>query len=287
MTHATHDKIAGVIGWPVDHSLSPDLHGYWLREFEIAGAYVRLAVAREDFSVSLRGLERSGFVGVNVTVPHKEAAFALAHDLDEIAASAGAVNLLLFENGRYVGRNTDVEGLAASVGASLGAAFVNGATVTVLGTGGAARAAVLAAERLHAGEVVVLGRQAARADALVNALRPGIRARVIARTFEDWPQTAAQTQLLVNATSAGMKTNAPLGLDLDPLPGSAGVCDLVYNPLDTALLSAARARGLRTVDGLGMLMHQGVSSFEAFYGVRPAVTFALRLGLEETLNRAG
>lgn len=262
-------KLAGVIGWPVAQSLSPRLHAYWLAEHGIDGAYVRLPIRPEDFSTALRGLRRSGFNGVSVTIPHKEAAFAIAHSVDANAAEAGAVNQLVFrDDGSIHGLNTDVPGLAAS----LRSIDIKGKPVVLLGAGGAARAAVLALRSLGAREIRILNRSTARLGA---------------KPLSDWPEAARDAALVVHATSAGMKESPSLGLDLGVLPADAVVCDIVYNPLETELLKQARARGLKTIDGLGMLMHQAVPAFEAFFGVRPAVTPDLRRALEEALAHDG
>ncbi len=284
MSLTARGTLAGIVGWPVTHSLSPQLHGHWLREHAIDGAYVPLAVAPEDFSRVLSALRRAGFAGVNVTVPHKEAAFALAHELDEAARAAGAANVLLFRGEHFVGRNTDVEGLGASLAETLGRDGLQGKTVVVLGAGGATRAAVLACDRLQAKSIVVVARQLGRAEALVAALKSHVRAGLAASPWSDWPRSAAGIGLLINATSAGMKGAAALALSLDAVPRQAAVCDLVYNPLETGLLKAARARGQRTIDGLDMLLHQAVPAFEAFYGVRPQVGPALRAELEQALR---
>jgi shikimate dehydrogenase len=280
-------KIAGVVGWPVSQSLSPRLHGFWLREHQVDGAYVPLAVRREDFTLAVNGLRAAGFVGVSVTVPHKEAAFALAHDLDDAAHAAGAVNLLLFHSDRIEGRNTDIEGLRASLGESLGANCAEGKTVVVLGAGGAARSAVLAADRLGAGEIRLVNRTASRVMPLVQAMQLHAKAKLSAFEWAQWPEAAKGAVLLINATAAGMTGASPLDLALDPLPMEAAVCDVVYNPLETMLLSAALARGHRIVDGLGMLLHQGAPAFAAFYGVTPHATLALRNELEKALRDAG
>lgn len=278
-------KLAGVIGWPVGHSLSPRLHGFWLSQYGIDGAYVPLPVRREDFARVVDGLRRAGFAGLNVTIPHKEAAFAIAHDLDAAAKAAGAVNLLLFgDDGRIEGRNTDAAGLAASLSEGLGAESLRGKQVVLVGAGGAARAAILALSGLGAAEIRIVNRNQARAEALAKSFAGRVSAQLVPALWSDWEQTAAGAALLVNATSAGMAGSAPLDLPLDALAKDAAVCDIVYNPLETALLKAARARGLRTVDGLGMLMHQAVPAFAAFYGVTPAVTPALRSALEKALG---
>jgi shikimate dehydrogenase len=277
--------LAGVIGWPVGHSLSPALHGFWLGEHRIDGAYVPLPVRREDFARVVDGLARAGFAGLNVTIPHKEAAFAIAHDCDDAAALAGAVNLLLFKDGgRIEGRNVDAAGLAASLAEGLGADALRGQIAVVIGAGGAARAAVLALDGLGAKTIRIVNRHAVRADALAQNFAGRISAQIATVLWSDWEQAAAGASLLLNATSAGMRGTPSLDLALAPLAKDAAVCDVVYNPLDTPLLKAARARGHRVVDGLGMLMHQAVPAFAAFYGVTPKVTPALRAELERALG---
>lgn len=279
--------VAGVIGYPVTHSLSPRLHFHWLREYAIDGAYVPLSVPRESFAVALTGLRAAGLAGVNVTVPHKEAAFAIAEHHDRSARLSGAANILVFRDGQLEGRNSDVVGLAASLTESLGPDALRGAAVTVLGAGGAARAAVLALDELGAAEIRILARNVARADVLAREMRSATEAAIAAFAWTAWHDAASGSALLLNATSAGLKGNAPLALSLEGLPQSAAVCDIVYDPLDTALLVAARARGHRTIDGLGMLMHQAVPAFAAFYGMTPKVTPALRHELEKALGHGG
>jgi shikimate dehydrogenase len=272
------------MGWPARQSLSPRLHGFWLREHAIAGAFVPLPTRPENFSAALLGLRLAGFRGVNITVPHKEAAFALAHRLDPAALAAGAVNLLLFaEDGTLHGFNTDAGGLAASLSETLGPEAIRGKPVVLLGAGGAARAALLALDRLGAGTIRILNRSHGRAQGLAVTLAPSVKAKLDAMPLDTWPAATADAALVVNATSAGMKGVPNLALSLDRLPNDAAVSDIVYNPLETDLLKRARARGLRTVDGLGMLMHQAVPSFAAFFGVTPKVTPALRSELEQAL----
>jgi len=260
-------KLAGVIGWPVAQSLSPSLHGHWLKEHGIDGLFAALAVRPEDFTRTVGGLGLAGFRGLSVTVPHKEAAFALCARRDGFAERAGAVNQLVFrEDGSIEGLNTDVVGLVASLREA--GVDVTGRPAVLLGAGGAARAARVALEEMGAGEVCQLNRTEGRAGA---------------QSLDYWAGAARDAALVVNATSAGMKGAPSLTLDLAALPKHAVVCDIVYNPLETPLLKQARALGLATVDGLGMLMHQAVPAFDAFFGVRPQVTRALRHVLEEAL----
>jgi shikimate dehydrogenase len=282
MTLTGKAKLAGIIGWPVAHSLSPVLHGHWLAEYGIDGAMVPLAAKVEDFAAVIDGIRRAGFKGVNVTVPHKEAAFAVAHRLNTAAQSAGAANLLVFDDGGIEGRNTDSLGLAESLSESIGG--LNGKTVVLLGAGGAARGAILALEMLGAGRIHLLNRDMHRAKSLATSLAPQVKAPVEPGGLADWSKVAGDAVLVVNSTSAGMGSNPPLDIDLGALPKSAAVCDIVYNPLETGLLRDAAARGHQTVDGLGMLMHQAVPSFEAFFGVRPKVTPGLRAALVKVLS---
>jgi shikimate dehydrogenase len=281
MTLTGKAKLAGIIGWPVTHSLSPVLHGHWLKEYGIDGAMVPLATRTEDFAAVIDGVRRAGFGGVNVTLPHKEAALAMAHSLDDAARTAGAANLLIFEGGKIEGRNTDIYGLTQSLGPVV---RLPGKTVVLLGAGGAARGAVLALQRLGVTTIHILNRHIARAQALAQELQPTVAAKLAAGDLGDWATVACDAALLVNSTSAGMAGNPPLDLDLSALSENATVCDIVYNPLETQLLKDAAARGHKTIDGLDMLMHQAVPSFHAFFGKEPEVTPALRAALEKVLR---
>ncbi|HTC83221.1 MAG TPA: shikimate dehydrogenase [Rhizomicrobium sp.] len=285
MTLSGKAKLAGIIGWPVNHSLSPVLHGHWLAEYGIDGAMIPLAARVEDFAVVIDGVRRAGFKGVNVTVPHKEAAFAIAHRADQAAKSAGAANLLIFHDREIEARNSDSIGLAESLRENIGA--LQGASAVLLGAGGAARGAILALEMLGAGRIHLLNRDSRRAGILAASLAPQVKAAIEPGALGDWSAVASGAALLVNSTSAGMGANPPLDIDLSLLPQSAAVCDIVYNPLETKLLKDAAARGHKTIDGLGMLMHQAVPSFEAFFGVRPKVTPALREVLVKVLGERG
>jgi shikimate dehydrogenase len=286
MTITGKARVAGIIGWPVAHSLSPLLHGHWLAEYGIDGALVPLAVRPEDFALVIDGLRRAGFRGANITVPHKEAAFALAHRSDRAAAMAGAANLLVFHpDGTTEARNTDALGLEQALREKTGA--LAGKRAVLVGAGGAARGAALALEALGAGEIAILNRDAKRARNLTAALQPHLAAKLTAGGLDDFPAAAAAAALLVNASAAGMGGNPALALDLAALPQAALVCDIVYHPLETPLLKQAAALGHGTIDGLGMLMHQAVPAFEAFFGVRPAVTEGLRAALVKELQARG
>ncbi len=272
MTLTGHSRIAGVIGWPVTHSRSPRLHGYWLRELGIDGAYIPLAVPPDRLDAALKGLPALGFRGANVTVPHKTAALAACDSLDRAARAIGAVNTIVVgADGTLAGSNTDAMGFLANLNQESG--FVpTGKRAAVLGAGGAARAVAWALADAGAGAVTVVNRTLSRAEALAAEFGGPLVAR-------PWPALAevlATADLLVNATSLGMQGAAPLEVDLSPLGANTVVNDIVYSPLETDLLRQARGRGLAAVDGLGMLLHQAAPGFERWFGTRPAVTPALR-----------
>jgi shikimate dehydrogenase len=276
-------NLAGVIGWPVHQSLSPLMHSYWLKAHGIRGAYVALPVAPENFGRCVAALPLMGFAGANVTVPHKQAAFALSATLDEDASATGAVNTLVFEDGLVHGYNTDARGFGASLGESLGEDAAQAGPVTVLGAGGAARAVLVALIRAGASEIRLVNRTRNRAEALIGALPRKAMIRPV--EWGDWHSGLAGARLLVNTTSLGMTGKPPLELALEELPANAAVADIVYNPLETGLLKAARARGHRTMDGLGMLMHQAAPAFALWFGVTPEVTQELREELVKALAR--
>lgn len=263
---------AFVIGHPIAHSRSPLLHGFWLRNLNLPGSYERVDVSPDDLPGFVRGLADAGWAGGNVTLPHKAAMLALVDGLDADARAIGAVNTLWFEGGRLMGGNTDAVGFVANLddeapGWDAGV----GRRAVVVGAGGAARA-VLHGLRGRGFDVVVANRTPAAAVALAAQGGAGVEAI-------GWDELAARlgtADLLVNTTSLGMAGQPPLALDLRALNDDVVVCDIVYVPLDTALLRGARARGLRAVGGLGMLLHQAVPGFARWFGATPAVTPALR-----------
>jgi shikimate dehydrogenase len=260
-------SLAGVIGWPVSHSRSPRLHGFWLDRYGLDGAYVPLPTPPERFAAAIHGLVAAGFAGLNVTIPHKEAAFALCDEVAPLARQAGAVNTLVFEGGRILGRNTDGIGFLANLRQS-GIDPAAGPAL-ILGAGGAARA--IAAALLELGVTVTLcNRTRTRATDLA-AMLSGC-------SVLDWPERhmgVGGSTLLVNTTSLGMAGHAPLDIDLGRAPLGSSVADIVYVPLETPLIAAARARGLKTAPGLGMLLHQAAPGFAAWFGVTPEVDDAL------------
>jgi shikimate dehydrogenase len=265
---------AFVCGHPIAHSRSPKIHGYWLKTYGIAGSYEAIDVAPQDAAGFFATLKQKGFAGGNVTIPHKEAAFAAAIRRDEAAERIGAVNTLWFENGVLCGGNTDAEGFAANLDEGAPGWTKAGAAV-VLGAGGAARAVIQALKERGFTDIRVTNRTLARAAELADRFGPGVSAHPVAATQE----LLTDAGLLVNTTALGMAGKAgadELPANPDMLPRHAIVTDIVYVPLETPLLSAARRRGLKTVDGLGMLLHQAVPGFERWFGRRPEVTRELR-----------
>ena len=284
LTLSGASKLAGVLGWPVSHSRSPRLHGYWLEKHGVDGAYVPLAAEPLQFTAAVRGLAAAGFQGANVTLPHKERAFALSTETDDFAARTGAVNTLVFgPDGEIRGSNTDGFGFLENLSQGAPGCDLTRGPAVMLGAGGAARAILVALADAGAPEIRVANRTRARADGLVDEL--GVAARVF-----DWHTREAALEdaaLLVNATALGMAGAADLDLALDRLPADAVVTDIVYTPLETALLAAARARGNPAVDGLGMLLHQARPGFHAWFGVDPEVDDGLRRFVAGDLLDAG
>ena len=264
-------KLAGVIGWPVAHSLSPRLHGFWLRHYGIDGAYIPLAVSPEDFSGVLKALPRMGFVGVNVTLPHKESALGAVDAVDATARAIGAVNtIVVTAEGGLAGRNTDAFGFIENLKSGAPEWEASLGPAVVLGAGGAARAVCRALADAGVAEIRITNRTIARARAIADE----VGAKVI-----PWEKRSAALDgaaVVVNATNLGMEGNPPLELDLAALPAGAVVNDIVYNPLETDVLKAAAARGNVVVDGLGMLIHQARPGFAAWFGTDPEVSEGLR-----------
>jgi len=262
-------RLAGVIGWPVEHSLSPRLHGHWLYRYGIDGAYMALPVRPEHAAEVLHTLPRMGFAGTNVTVPHKETALAVVDQATDTARRIGAVNTVIVQpDGSLLGDNTDAFGFLQNLGGWQG----RDQTAVVIGAGGAARAVCVALLDAGVAAIRLLNRTRARADELAAEIEGAI-------TVEDWDRRGdalADAGLLVNTTSLGMAGQPPLQLPLDDLLAAALVTDIVYTPLETPLLAAARARGNAAVDGLGMLLHQARPGFAAWFGREPEVDDELR-----------
>ncbi|EEE36410.1 shikimate 5-dehydrogenase [Rhodobacteraceae bacterium KLH11] len=265
----THSiPLAGVIGHPIAHSRSPKLHGHWLKSYALDGHYVPMDVAPADLETVLRTLPKAGFVGANVTVPHKEAALRLADQVSDRASVIGAANTLMFhEDGSILADNTDGYGFMANLRDGAPDWNPQDGPAVVFGAGGAARAVLQALAQAGVPEILLTNRTRARADHLKEEF--GQRITVI-----DWVQAGnviEQAELVVNTTSLGMQGQPELRVPLDGLQPGAVVTDLVYAPLQTQLLKQAEEAGCTTVDGLGMLLHQAVPGFECWFGVRPEV----------------
>lgn len=271
---------ACVIGWPAGHSRSPIIHNYWIKQHGLAGEYRKEAVEPEKFEAFAKSLAANGYAGANVTIPHKEAALALSQP-DERAQAVGASNTLWFDNGVLKSTNTDVEGFLANLDASAPGWDKDAAkkSALVLGAGGSARAVVFGLRERGFGKIHVANRTLDRA----LALRERFGARVSPVGWSAVPDLMEGASLLVNTTSLGMKGQPPLDIDISRLTPGAVVADLVYVPLVTPLLATAKARGLATADGLGMLLHQAVRGFSLWFGVKPQVTVELRRLVEQDL----
>ena len=272
---------AFVIGHPINHSRSPLIHGTWLKQLGIDGSYEAIDVAPAELPAFFERLRSGEFAGGNVTIPHKEAVFALCDEVDPLARMIGAVNTLVVRDGKVLGSNTDYLGFLGNLDAGAPGWSDGPDDALIIGAGGAARAVLVALRRRNGGRVHVLNRTLANAQALVDEIDGPFEAN----GFEDFAELAPHIGLVVNTSSIGMHGSRFDWLDLGLLPETALVTDIVYTPLQTPLLIDAVMHGLKTVDGLGMLLHQAVPGFEAWFGTRPSVTPALRAAIEATLGQ--
>jgi shikimate dehydrogenase len=269
---------AGVMGWPIAHSRSPQLHNYWLRQYGIDGAYVPLAIEPGNVGKALRALPVLGFRGCNVTIPHKESVLQAVDEVEPLAARIGAVNTVIVRDDRsLLGRNSDAFGFIESIRDALPAWRADKGPAVVVGAGGAARAIVVALQQEGAREIRIANRSAERAESLAAEFGLALV------SWDERVEALRGAAIVVNSTSQGMEGEMPLDLPLDALPKDAVVFDSVYVPLETSLLAAARRRGNVAIDGLGMLLHQGRPGFSAWFGVEPEVTPELRRTIEATL----
>ncbi len=278
-------KKAFVTGFPIKHSRSPLIHGFWLDELGIDGSYEAIEVKPEDFGFFASSLAENGFAGGNVTIPHKEAAYAAVESLDEAAKAIGAVNTLWLENGRLNGGNTDAYGFAANLDASA-SGWDNADSALVLGAGGASRAIAHALLSRGFKKVAIVNRTVSRAQDLATHFGP----RVSAYGWDAAQKLVSDAGLIVNTTSLGMSGHDEqevFPLDLGKASRKAVATDIVYVPLKTPFLKKAEEAGLVTVDGLGMLLHQAVPGFERWFGKRPLVTKALREHILADMAKAG
>ena len=273
MSHSGKTIVAGIIGWPVAHSRSPLLHGHWLEEKKIDGAYIPLPVSSENFKDALRALPKLGFAGVNVTIPHKQAAFEAVDKTDEIATQTGAVNTVTIQNdGQLLGTNTDVFGFLQNLDAGAPQWRSLGGPVAVLGAGGAVRAVCAALQSVALDNIRLVNRTREKAENISQIFGGNID--VV--SWDERHDALADCALLVNGTSLGMSGQQPLDLKLDALPVDAVVTDIVYSPLKTPLLKNAEDRGNPIVDGLGMLIHQARPGFAAWFGALPEASEEIR-----------
>lgn len=262
---------ACVIGWPISHSRSPLIHGYWLKYHGIDGRYLRQPVEPSALEEFLNSLQANGYAGCNVTIPHKEHAFQIIKSTDKSTRRLGAVNTVFLRDGKTFGTNTDGEGFINSLHQSAPTLSLRNARVVVLGAGGASLAVVNAVLQQGAAEVAVANRTVEKA----NLLRERFGPTVVAVPWDSIPEQLSECSLLVNTTSLGMKGQPQLEIDLSCLDERAVVADIVYIPLRTKLLQDAARRGNHVVEGLGMLLHQAVRGFSLWFGVTPDVTAEL------------
>src|SRR5438067_692179 len=276
-------RLAGIMGWPIAHSRSPALHNFWLDVHGIDGVYVPMAVRPEHLAKALQALPALGFRGCNLTIPHKPAALSIVDRVDPLARRIGAINtIILAPDGLLEGSNTAVYGFRESLRDSAPDWDPPGGAAVVLGAGGASRAVVAALITAGAPEIRLVNRTMARARRMAEDLAAPLT-RISVHPWEERHSVLAGVGLLVNTTSLGMAGEPELEIDLAALPPSAVVVDIVYVPLETGLLAAARQRGNRVIDGLGMLLHQGRPGFEAWFGTSVRVTRELRAAVLTTL----
>jgi shikimate dehydrogenase len=283
VTSPAHGKPkACVIGWPVAHSRSPLIHRFWLDRLKIEGSYALAAVAPAGFPAFVRDFVRQGFAGANVTLPHKRTAFELCDVTTTTAACLKVVNTLWIEAGKLCGDNTDTAAFVDALDQDAPGWDANSRTAVVIGAGGAARAIVYALKLRGVRRIFLINRTKERAAELASDFGASIEVM----DFADLPVVLGGANLFVNTTSLGMPGQPPLAIDLAPLPPEAVVSDIVYVPLETALIRAAKARGLRAVSGVGMLLHQAVPGFERWFGMKPCVTPELRSLVEADIGAA-
>jgi len=280
MTHPDRFLLAGVMGWPVTHSRSPMLHNYWFRQHGLAGTYVPLAIRPEHLAAALRGLHPLGFAGVNVTIPHKQEAMKVVNEVDALARSIGAISCVIVKpDGSLAGTNNDCYGFIQNLRQEQSGWRPDAGAVAVIGAGGGSRAVCYGLAREGAKEIRLLNRTFARAKRIADEFGEPIKAL----PWEQRHEVLEGAAMVVNTTSCGMVGQPALDIKLDKLPKSALAADIIYIPLETPFLAAARKRGNRTVNGLGMLLNQGRPAWKAWFGIEPEVTAELRAMVERTI----
>jgi len=267
--------VAGVMGWPVSHSKSPRLHGYWLKQFGIDGIYIPMPVAKGQIGAALKALPVLGMKGCNITIPHKEEAMAYVDEVDALAKRVGAINTVVVQKeGKLKGLNTDVFGFMENMKQAGYEYNKELPCATVLGAGGAARAVVVGLQEFGYKKIRIVNRKPARAEELAKSIKGETTFEIF--SLDDVAKALDGSGMLVNATSLGMEGHPPLAIEIDDLPKEAWVMDAVYTPLETELLALTRQKHRRAVDGLGMLLHQARAGFALWFGKDPAVTKELR-----------
>ena len=281
MPHPDRFLLAGVMGWPVMHSRSPLLHNYWFRKHELAGTYVPLAIRPDGLAAALRGLRPLGFAGCNLTIPHKQEAMRVVDEVDEVSRRIGAISCVVVRpDGSLAGSNNDCYGFIHNVRQEQPGWRADAGPAVVLGAGGGARAVCYALAQDGAREIRLVNRTFARAKAIADAFGGPIKAQ----PWESRHDLLEGAATVVNATSCGMVGQPALDIRLDKLSKNALAADIIYIPLETPFLAAARKRGNRTINGLGMLLHQGRPAWKAWFGIDVEVTVELRELLERSLR---
>jgi shikimate dehydrogenase len=280
MTHPDRFLLAGVMGWPVMHSRSPMLHNFWFRQHELAGTYVPLAIRPDGLGAALRALHPLGFAGCNLTIPHKQQAMTIVDEVDTVAKRIGAISCVTVRpDGSLAGSNNDCFGFIHSLRQERPGWRADAGPIVVIGAGGGSRAVCYGLAQEGAREIRLVNRTFARAKSIADEFGGPIKALDWERRHDALEGAA----MVVNTTSNGMVGQPALDIRLDKLPKSALATDIIYIPLETPFLAAARKRGNPTVNGLGMLLHQGRPAWKAWFGVEPEVTAELRAMVERTI----
>jgi len=283
MSHPDRFLLAGVMGWPVMHSRSPLLHNYWFRQHNLAGTYVPLGIRPEALAAALRALHPLGFAGCNLTLPHKQEAMKIVDAVDTVAKSIGAISCVVVRpDGSLAGTNNDCYGFVRSIRQEQPAWRADSGPSVVIGAGGGARAVCYGLMQAGATEIRLVNRAFARARKIAEEFGGPLKVM----PWEQRHEALDDAAMVVNTTSQGMVGQSPLDIRLDKLPTQALVVDIIYTPLETPFLAAARKRGNPTVNGLGMLLHQGSPAWQAWFGIEPAVTSELRAMMEKTIREA-
>ena len=280
MAHPDRFLLAGVMGWPVMHSRSPMLHNYWFKKHELAGTYVPLAIRPEGLAAALRALHPLRFAGCNLTIPHKEQAMTLVDEVDALAKAIGAISCVVVRpDGSLSGTNNDCYGFIHAIKQEQPGWRADSGPIVVIGAGGGSRAVCCGLAQEGAREIKLVNRTLDRAQAIARGFGGPIRAL----PWDERHEALEGAAMVVNTTSCGMVGQPALDINLDKLPKNALAADIIYIPLETPFLAAARKRGNRTVNGLGMLLNQGRPAWKVWFGIEPEVTAELRAMIERTI----